>query len=87
MNISGIPRPLWSSPLQALLEEINRVRERQRFFTAEKESKAEQLREAEAAAKSAQERLDQHDDGGKLSVVFHRVKYLCVRPSIRASPL
>ena len=60
---SAPPGPLL---LQALLEEINKAQEKLRSFDAEKQSCAVRLREAEAAAKSAAEQLESHDDGGRL---------------------
>ena len=58
--------PPWSLLLQALLEEINKAQEKLRSFDAEKQSCAVRLREAEAAARSAAEQLESHDDGGRL---------------------
>ena len=49
-----------------MLEEINKAQEKLRSFDAEKQSCAVRLRGAEAAAKSAAEQLESHDDGGRL---------------------
>ena len=64
-QVSTPPPPGTLLP-QALLEEINKAQEKLRSYDVEKKSCAVRLREAEAAAKSAAEQLENHDDGGKL---------------------